>query len=530
MRKFITPRRAAAVAATTVAVALALSACSSATSGGGSAAPTDGTLVLGLNGDIGQPPDPDIYYANNGVAIIQNVYEGLVKYKDGADSPEIAPSLATSWSVDPANTVFTFHLRDGVTFHDGTPFTADAVKASFDRRLAVNGGPAYMVAGVASVATPDAHTAVITLKAPNSAFLDYLASPFGPRMESPTGLVAHAGTDHAQSYLAKNDLGTGPYRLTRATTGTEYDLSAYPGYWGQKSPFTTVKLPVYNDVSSLELAIEQGDVSGAVNALPASALSRFGSNAQLNSDFLPTLGAALLTLNPHGSFFSSQQARMAFLQFVDRQQLVSSVMGKTAEPATTMYGRGMIPGGADQQTIPHDPAVLTNYAKTLPAGTPMTVGYATSNDNAQKMANIVVAQLQAIGIKASAQGYTTATVFSWPNDPTKGPDAFIDGSNGPDGGNPYMWGHVFWDKSGGINYFLCDSPAVDSLLNSAVASGDTTQYVTAGQEYEKTGCYMNLANNKDWVVTQKWLTNVPGAHNVGSFELNFNELGINSSN
>ncbi|MGY4708884.1 ABC transporter substrate-binding protein [Mycolicibacterium sp. CBM1] len=524
----IAVRQPARLGAAALALTLALAACSSTSSGGGSSAPTDGTLILGLNGDIGQPPDPDIYYANNGVAIIQNVYEGLVKYKDGAQTPEIAPALATAWSVDPTNTVFTFTLRDGVTFHDGTPFTADAVKASFDRRAAVNGGPAYMVAGVQSVVSTDPHTVVITLKEPNSAFLDYLASPFGPRMESPTGLAKNAGNDHAQSYLAKNDLGTGPYQLSKVQTGTEYELTAYPGYWGQKSPFTTVKLPVYNDVSSLELAIEQGEVSGAVNALPSAALQRFNGNANLKNYFLPTLGAALLTLNPHGSFFATQPARMAFLQLIDQQQLVSSVMGQTSEPATTMYGRGMIPDGADKQTITHDPKVMADYAKTLPAGTTMTLGYATNNDNAQKIANLVVAQLQTMGIKASAQGYTTATVFSWPNDPTKGPDAFVDGSNGPDGGNPYMWGHVFWDKTGGINYFMCDNPEVDDMLNSAVKSGDTALYVQAAQAYEQTGCYLNLAYNKDWVVAQKWLTNVTDAHNVGSFELNFNQLGIDT--
>jgi peptide/nickel transport system substrate-binding protein len=521
--------RAVAAALCAVSVLVAGTACGGKNaSGGGSKAPTDDVLVLGLNGDIGQPPDPDIYYANNGVAIIQNVYEGLVKYKDGANSPELAPALATAWTVNPQNTVFTFQLRDGVTFHDGTPFDASAVKASFDRRTAVNGGPAYMVAGVQSVATPDAHTAVVTLKEPNSAFLDYLASPFGPKMESPAGLVKYAGSDHGQDYLSKHDLGTGPYELSKAETGRQYELAAYPGYWGQKSPFTTVRLTVYNDVSALQLALEQGDVAGAVNALPSSNLKRYQSMSSVNNYFLPTLGAALLTLNPSKDFFRGQPARMAFLQMIDQQKLVGEVMGETSEVATTMYGKGMIPGGADRQHVSYDPSVMAAYAKTLPAGTEMTLGYATGNENAQKMANLIVAQLQTTGIQAAAQAYPTATVFSWPNDPTKGPDAFVDGSNGPDGGNPYMWGHVFWDKSGGINYFLCDSPDVDRLLDDAVKTGDIATYVKAGDAYGATGCYLNLAYNKDWVVAQKWLGNVEKAHNIGSFELNFNQLTINA--
>ena len=208
-----------------------LAACS----GGGddaeapNAAPTDGTLTVGLLGDIGQPPDPDIYYANNGLAIVLNTYEGLVQYANDKDSVEIAPRLATTWDVNADNTVFTFHLREGVTFHDGTPFTSAAVKVAFDRRIAVEGGAAYMVEGVADVATPDDLTAVVTLSAPYSAFLDYLASPFGPKMESPTALAANAGSDHAQTYLQTHDVGTGPYTIGESQPGTSWTLKQYDG-------------------------------------------------------------------------------------------------------------------------------------------------------------------------------------------------------------------------------------------------------------------------------------------------------------
>src|SRR6185437_9698881 len=142
--------------------------CSSGTpnssGGGGASAPTDGTLTVGLLGDIGQPPDPDIYYANNGTAIMINTYEGLVQYKNNTDTVQIAPRLAETWEVNPTHDVYTFHLRRGVTFHDGTPFTSAAVDVAFKRRIAVKGGAAYMVEPVKSVATPDDYTVVITLK------------------------------------------------------------------------------------------------------------------------------------------------------------------------------------------------------------------------------------------------------------------------------------------------------------------------------------------------------------------------------
>lgn len=520
-------RRAAVLTAVPLLILAGCSSKSSTTaSSSANAAPTGGVLTVGLLGDIGQPPDPDIYYANNGLAIVLDAYEGLVQYKNNVDTVQIAPRLATSWTVSKDNTVYTFKLRSGVTFHDGTPFTSAAVKVAFDRRIAVKGGAAYMVQGVKSVTAPDASTAVVTLKEGNSAFLDYLASPFGPKMESPSGLQKNAGSDMAQTYLQTHDLGTGPYELTGAQTGTKYTLTQYPKYWGTISPFKTVNLPVYNDASSIQLAFDKGDVSVIVAALPSSSLSKYNNNAAFGSYLLPTLQSALVTLNPSKTFFANKTARTAFLHFLDRQKLVTQVLGARSEVASTLYAKGMIPGTADKQNITYDASVFTAYAKTLPAGTPMVIGYASDSTNAQQMATIVAAAAQATGVKATAQGFPTSQVFGWANDPTKGPDAFIDGNNGPDGGSPYMWGHVFWDKSGGINYFLCDDPAVDADLNSAVKSGDTALFVKAGQQYSATGCYLNLSYNKDWVVAQKWLAGVPQAHNIGANELDYSLLSI----
>ncbi|TRW76969.1 ABC transporter substrate-binding protein [Mycolicibacterium sp. 018/SC-01/001] len=529
-------KRISGVLAAFAACVLALAGCSSgtpnSTGGGGTGAPTDGVLTVGLLGDIGQPPDPDIYYANNGTAIMINAYEGLVQYKNNTPQVEIAPRLAESWDVNPAHDVYTFHLRKGVKFHDGTPFTSAAVDVAFKRRIAVKGGAAYMVEGVKSVATPDDYTAVVTLTEPNTAFLSYLASPFGPKMESPEGLKANAGSDDAQTYLSSHDLGTGPYRLTTAQTGVKYELTRFDDYWGPKSPFTKVELPVYTDESALELAFDNGTVDTIVAALPSSSLDKYTTKDGVSNYFLPTLQGALVTVNPSHEFFKTPPARVAFLKSIDQASLVKQVLGKRSEVATTMYAKGMIPtnipGVVDKQAISHDAGALKGYVDSLPAGATKTlvIGYANGNVNAQAMTNIVVANLQSAGLQATAQGYDTSTVFGWINDPATGPDAFIDGNNGPDGGDPYMWGHVFWDASGGINYFGCESKEVNQLLEEAKRTGDMATYTRAGDLYGQTGCFLNLSYNQDWVVAQKWLTGVPESQNIGANELNFSLLGI----
>ena len=148
-----------------------------ATSGG---AASDGVLTAAYQDQPTGGIDPDVFYGVEGESIISSVYEGLVKYEPG--SVEIGPALATRWTVSRDGRTYTFTLRGGVRFHDGTTFDAAAVKANLERRIALKQAVAYMLAGVERIETPNARTVVIRLKARNNAFLDNLASMYGPKM------------------------------------------------------------------------------------------------------------------------------------------------------------------------------------------------------------------------------------------------------------------------------------------------------------------------------------------------------------
>jgi|SRR4051794_471435 len=512
-------------------LALSLAACGGGSSGSGSASepPTDGVLTVGLLNDIGQPADPDVYYAGNGLAVTTNVYEGLLTYQPGTDSPTLAPALATAWEASADNTTFTLHLQEGVTFHDGTPFTSAAIKPSFDRRTAVDGGPAYMVADVASVETPDDLTAVIHLSAPNSAFLDYLASPYGPKMMSPTGLAANAGDDADQTYLTTHDLGTGPYQLTAAQVDQRYQLTAYDGYWGGDPTFTTVDLPVYSDVSALQLALDEGTIDAIVGALPSQAQSSYAKDDSKSTYQLPTFQVALMQLNSNRPFFAGTDARLAMRAALDVPALVKQNLSGKAADATGMYGRGMLEG--DSLSTEHDPSLLADYVGTLPADQKsLVIGFTAGATDDQQVANVVAAQLQAIGVRATVQSYPTSQVYSWADDPANAPDVFFTTGTWPDAGNPYLWGHVFWDLTGGLNYLQCGDDRVATTLTDALRTGDPAAYLQAGQLEEATGCYTNLAYVNDAVVTQPWLTGVAEAHDVATpYTLQFDRLGVAAS-
>jgi peptide/nickel transport system substrate-binding protein len=509
-------RRVLAIAAGLIPV-VALAACSS---GGGakvsSTKPTDHVLHLSFLQDPGQPPDPDVYYAGQGLALTLNTYEGLLGYKLGTATPTIVAGLATGWTVSPDKLTYTLTLRKGVTFHDGTPFNSAAVAPSFARRAAVNAGPAYMVSDVASVQTPGPYQVVIKLKVKNSAFLDYLASPYGPKMMSPTGLTAHAGSDHAQKYLGTHDLGTGAYTLTDARVGQRYQLNAYPKWWGGKPYFTEIDLPVVADLSTEELMFDKGQLAAIMHDLNAPAVKSYLSSSSASHYSLPTFETSQVYLNPNTAALKDQATRVALQQAIDVKTLAKQVFGGRGTVATGTYGPNMIRGVQDSQDVSYDPSKLQALAKSMSAAQKsLTFGYDTSQPDDQQLANIVAANLQAYGFKIKVQGYPTSQVFGWVSDLKGAPDALFT-EMWPDAANPYTWSHILYDKDGGLNYLHCSTPSVSNLLPAALASGDDVKYAQIGNAAIATGCWLNVAYRNDFMVTQTWMKNVEQAHNVAA--------------
>lgn len=505
------------LAAVAAAAALTLSACGGSDSGSSTpnAAPTDKVLHLSFLQDPGQPPDPDIFYAGQGLLLTTNTYEGLLQYKAGTEKPELEPLLATEWTASPDNRVFTFKLREGVTFHDGTPFTSAAVKASFDRRLAVDQGPAYMVKDVESVTTQGDYDVTITLKAPNSAFLDYLACPYGPRMLSPEGLTKNAGSDNAQSYLTNHDLGTGPYVLTAAEVGSRYSLEAYPEYWGTKPYFEKVEIPVITDVSAQQLQFDNGQLAAILHDLPSSAVQSYLDNDAYAHYSLPTMMSNYLYVNPHKGMLTDVNNRKALLQAVNVDELVKQTYFGRGEIAGQLYPANMIADDLATQSLTHDPSVLSGIAGGLPAGQKaVTIGYDSSNPDNQLISNLIQTQLAAAGLTAQVQSYPTSQIYEWIGGDGMAAPEVLTLLAWPDAPSPYTWGHISWDPDGGLNYLGCSAPPITAALTRGLETGDAQAFSEAAAAAADTGCWLNVANVNDFVVAQPWLKGVEEAHTV----------------
>jgi peptide/nickel transport system substrate-binding protein len=199
--------------------------------------------------------DPATSFSNDG-AVLANVYEGLTRYIPATDTTKatIEPLLATAWEVSGDGKTWTFNLRDGVKFHDGSPLTSQAVKGSIERTKKIGGGAAFIWAPVAAIETPEPLKVVFLLSEPQP--LDLIASAgFAAWIYAPSTL----DRDNAW-FNAGNDGGTGAFKIARYEPGQRAVIERVEGYWGKvpQGAFQTVAFEIVEDSTLAQNMIESG--------------------------------------------------------------------------------------------------------------------------------------------------------------------------------------------------------------------------------------------------------------------------------
>jgi len=486
-------------------------------------AATSHTLDLAFTEDT-QPLDPDVYYAGQGLPIILGEYEGLVQYEQlpvkytGSTSfeapgsrPKIIPDLASSWTESADGLTYTFHLLPHVLFHDGTPFTSNAVKVDFQRRLEVNGGPAYQVMPVASVSTPSPLIAVVHLKHPVSAFMDYLASAYGPKMISPADLSAHAGKDFAQTWLTTHDAGTGPYTMTKAIVGQEYVLSYSKLYRGATPYYTTIDVKVIPDISTQELELERGQLTMLFQGLSTSAIAQFKANSSFHVFAIPTLETTSLWVNPHLGILTSKAARLALGDAIDKASIMEVAYPGRSVLEDQIYPLGEFTDGSDKVAYSYDASKLANVVKNSSASKSIILGWEQPDPTDLQVAEVIQTELATSGLQVTVKGYTDTALYGFATNQTGAPN--LNGqTKRPDARAPDTWTRIMMYKGGGLNYFECSVPAGDALLDKglaatspSVANSDDAQ---AGIVYSESGCWDLIGSRGDTIVTPSWMAGI----------------------
>ncbi|MFJ2829438.1 ABC transporter substrate-binding protein [Streptomyces sp. NPDC087263] len=359
------PTRWAALAAL-VTSSLLLSACTSSDSAGSTSdngpAKSGGTLTFAVGSDVGCV-DPQQVGSNDTIYSLRQIVDSLTD--QDPKTGRIVPWLAKSWDVSSDTTTFTFHLRSGVTFSDGTPLTAQVVKDNFDAvpKLGALGTLAQgYLSGVDSTTAVDPLTVRVKFQQPNAQFLQATST-------HSLGIESSASAKQSpQEKCSKGVVGSGPFTLESYVQNQAITLTKRSKYaWG--SSLWTKQGEAYLDKLVFKVVPESGVRTGSLQSGQVDAISSVGkadeaalTGGQVNLQRRANPGAVFnLGLNNSRPLLKDVKVRQALLFAIDRQQIVDTVFPTGTRPATSILAY-TTPDYADQGS---DLAFDTAKAKSL---------------------------------------------------------------------------------------------------------------------------------------------------------------------
>lgn len=418
-----------------------------------------GTLTVAVVSDP-VTLDPALMASFFEVAVQYNIFEPLVHVTPAL---EVEPGLATFEMPD--DTTYVLTLREGLTFHDGTPLDAEAVKANFDRMLdPATGSPrASDLAPVSSVEVTGPLEVTISLDAPYAPFLQVLSNRAG-MMVSPTA-VAELGAD-----FATQAVGAGPYRVVSWTKNDELVLEAFPGYWRGTPPIPRI---VYRPISdeTVRLTNLRSGTIGLADGIPPQSIGQMASTAGITLKQSPGLGFSAFSFNTTAAPFDDPVVRRAFLMATDPSVIVQAAYFGAASPAYGPIPPSMEAFYDEGLTAPrNDPEGARVLLEEAGAETPVAVEITVTNSPIHvRTAEILQAQANAAGFDVTINQIDATSLI------TVLRERSFDLCMSPWSGRTDPDGNMF-------NYFTIDGPnnfagwenaEVDDLLRQARAETDT---------------------------------------------------------
>ena len=367
-------------------LSLALAGCLMVLAGAAAAQRTDITIGMQL-----EPPNLDPT-AGAAAAIDEvvyaNVFEGLTRFgPDGA----VLPALAESWEVAPDGLSWVFNLREGVSFHDGLPFTAEDVVFSFDRAMAADSTNAQkqLFDGINEVTAIDDTTVEIGLDAPKGSLLFNLA--WGDAV-----IVSPASAETNKS----NPVGTGPFRFSNWVQGDRIELVRNEEYWGGKPALEKVTFKFISDPTAAFAAMMAGDLDAFPNYPAPENLAQFEADPRFSVIVGSTEGETILAMNNARPPFDDIRVRRAVAHAIDRQAVIDGAMFGYGTP----IGSHFAPHSPAYEDLTAESAYDPELAKALLAEAGYPDGFATTltlppPSYARRGGEIVASQLRAVGIE-----------------------------------------------------------------------------------------------------------------------------------
>ena len=382
---------------------------------------TTGYLVAALNADI---QTADVQKTSKDYEVPFNIFDRLVDVEVDADgNSKIVPSLAESWDISDDGLEYTFHLRQGVKFHNGNDFTAEDVAYTFHRLLTVEGGvntefidqikgADELLAGetdtLEGVEVVDDYTIKVTLKEPFAGFLASISSPGVSIYDSEATEAAgdQFGMDPAVT------VGTGPFEFASWSFNNQLVLTRNEDYWKGASELPGVVIKIIQDTETQSMMFESGELDILDLDYAADSVDRFTETYPDQIVQGPRVGIVYFTMNFNKEPFQDVRVRKAVQMSIDRQAILDALYGGRGQVEQGIFPHGLIGFNPDQEEIKYDPEA----AKALLAeagyadGFDMEIAADSSASDTMTMAlEIVSDQLAEVGINAEIKNYDEST-------------------------------------------------------------------------------------------------------------------------
>ncbi|MEH7379223.1 ABC transporter substrate-binding protein [Bacillus sp. JJ1533] len=438
-------------------------------------------LVFGRGGDS-VSLDPITTTEGETFKVTVNIFETLINY--GEQDTTLQPGLATDWTPSDDGLEYTLKLREGVKFHDGTDFNAEAVVKNFERWM--NGDaeqfPYYTMFGgfkgdeghvIKEVVAEDDYTVKFTLNRPQAPFLKNLAmSPFG--IASPAALE-----EHGDNFM-KNPVGTGPFKFVEWKENDRITLEKNPDYWMEGYP--KLEKVIFRSIpeNSARLnALLAGEID-LMDGVNPSDLEQIQGNPDLQTFERPSMNVGYLGFTVNRPPFDNKLVRQALHHAIDKEGIIEAFYGGLAEPAKNPLPPALEGYNDEIEPYPYD----LEKAKELlvEAGYPdgfemelwaMPVPRPYMPDG-MKVAEVIQSSFAEIGVKAEIKSVDWGTYLE---QAAKGEfDAYMLGWTG-DNGDPDNFIYTLLDKDsiGSNNYSFYSNDELHDILIEAQTIPDQEQ-------------------------------------------------------
>ncbi|MEN8698719.1 ABC transporter substrate-binding protein [Bacillus infantis] len=434
-----------------------------------------GTLVFGRSGDS-DALDPAITTEGESFKVTVNIFETLINF--GEQDTEIQPGLATEWEESEDGLKHTLKLREGVKFHDGTDFNAEAVVFNFNRWKAGNKEEFYYYASqfgdvLTEVKAVDDYTVEFTLSRPIAPFLKNLAM-------SPFGIASPAAVEKAGDKFTDNPVGTGPFKFKEWKRNDRVVVEKNPDYWQEGLPkLDSVIFRVIPENSARLNALSTGEVD-LIDGVSFSDVGQIEGNAELQLFDRPSMNVGYLGLTNTRGPLKDKKVRQALNYAVDKQALIDAFYSGYAEPAKNPMPPGIAGYNDEVQDYEFNPEKAKELLKeagyengfemelwAMPVARPYM-------PDGQKVAEAIQANFADVGVKAKIVSYEWGTYLDKAN---KGEaDSFLLGWTGDNGdADNFLYVLLDQDTIGSNNYTYYKNQEVHDLLIKAQTLTDQAE-------------------------------------------------------